>query len=44
MTSEFEPCGCLAYDPVENAHTEADHTNCGNSMTAGVACGGSSRR
>ena len=37
----FEPCGCLAYDPVENNHTEGEHTSCGGTLHGGVTpCGG----
>ena len=41
MTEPLKPCGCLAYDPVENGHTEDEHTSCGGSLHDGVVpCGG----
>jgi hypothetical protein len=35
------PCKCLAYDPIENDHSEGEHASCGgyDSTTAGP-CGG----
>ena len=38
-TDPTTPCTCAAYDPVENAHTEAEHTSCGWSGQD-TPCGG----
>lgn len=40
MTDETKPCGCRAWDPVENAHTEAEHQDCGGGYDPSSACGG----
>ncbi len=38
-TSDATDCGCQAWDPIHNPHTEAQHTNCGGGLTPD-ACGG----
>lgn len=40
LASSAPPCTCLAYDPVENAHTEAEHTQCRGSVHDLSLCGG----
>lgn len=33
-------CDCPAWDPIHNAHTEAEHTDCGGGLTPEHVCGG----